>query len=159
MDDSEINRNANPGAGGDTSGGAEVAPVSEVASKRDRRWAFWMELCGRTIRCHQMPSRSFSIGSYQFPLCARCTGIMVGRGISLLLFPVFYFALDIPLLPALIVLPLLLVPLAVDGMIQKFTSYESTNFRRMVTGILWGFSEFTLILMAIVFLLGKVLGA
>ena len=80
---------------------------------------------------------------------------MAGRVIALLLFPVFLFALDIPLLPALIVLPILLVPLAVDGLVQKFTSYESTNFRRMVTGILWGFAEMTLILMGIVWLVKK----
>ena len=158
MSAAEKNNSTNTGAvSEESSAGAVSAPVSTVATKRDQRWAFWMELCGRTIRCHQMPSRSFFIGSYQFPLCARCTGIMAGRVIALLLFPVFLFALDIPLLPALIVLPILLVPLAVDGLVQKFTSYESTNFRRMVTGILWGFAEMTLILMGITFLLKKVL--
>ena len=123
-----------------------------VASKRDQRWAFWMEFVGRTIRCHQMPSRSFFVGEYQFPLCARCTGIMVGRVIALLLFPF----VRIPLKIALIVLPLLLVPLAVDGMVQKYTSYESNNFKRMVTGILWGYAEITLILLGIAFLVMKV---
>ncbi|MBQ5968022.1 MAG: DUF2085 domain-containing protein [Clostridiales bacterium] len=158
MSVAEKNNSTNTGAvSEESSAGAVSVPASTVESKRDRRWAFWMELCGRTIRCHQMPSRSFFIGSYQFPLCARCTGIMVGRVITLLLFPIFYFVLDIPLLPALIVLPILLVPLAVDGLVQKFTSYESTNFRRMVTGILWGFAEMTLILMGIVFLLKKLL--
>ncbi|MCR5057254.1 MAG: DUF2085 domain-containing protein [Clostridiales bacterium] len=156
MSAAEKNNSTSTGAVSEgSSAGAVSVPASEVANKRDRRWAFWMELCGRTIRCHQMPSRSFFIGSYQFPLCARCTGIMAGRVIALLLFPVFYFLLDIPLLPALIVLPILLVPLAVDGLVQKFTSYESTNFRRMATGILWGFAEMTLILMGITFLLKK----
>ena len=156
MSSAEKNNSTNTGAvSEDPSAGAVSAPVSTVATKRDQRWAFWMELCGRTIRCHQMPSRSFFIGSYQFPLCARCTGIMVGRLIALLLFPVFLFFVDVPLLSALIVLPILLVPLAVDGLVQKFTSYESTNFRRMVTGILWGFAEMTLILMGIVWLVKK----
>lgn len=158
MSAAEKNNSTNTGAVSEgSSAGAVSVPASTAVNKRDRRWAFWMELCGRTIRCHQMPSRSFFIGSYQFPLCARCTGIMSGRVIALLLFPVFLFALQIPLLPALIVLPILLVPLAVDGLVQKFTSYESTNFRRMVTGILWGFAEITLILMGITFLLKKVL--
>ena len=156
MSAAEKNNSTNTGAvSEESSAGAVSVPASAAVNKRDRRWAFWMELCGRTIRCHQMPSRSFFIGSYQFPLCARCTGIMAGRVIALLLFPIFYFALDIPLLPALIVLPILLVPLAVDGLVQKFTSYESTNFRRMVTGILWGFAEMTLILMGIVWLVKK----
>ena len=124
-----------------------------VASKRDQRWAFWMEFVGKTIRCHQMPSRSFFIGSYQFPLCARCTGIMAGRLIALLLFPF----VQIPLKIALIVLPLLLVPLAVDGLTQKYTSYESNNFKRMATGIMWGFSESTLFLLGIAFLVTKLI--
>jgi uncharacterized membrane protein len=28
--------------------------------------------------CHQIPERSFHIGSYQLPLCARCTGMFLG---------------------------------------------------------------------------------
>ena len=34
---------------------------------------------------------------------------------------------------------LLLMPLNVDGTVQRMTSYESTNVRRLLTGILWGF--------------------
>ncbi|MGG7175281.1 DUF2085 domain-containing protein [Clostridium neonatale] len=30
-------------------------------------------MCG----CHQLPDRSFFIRSYQFPICARCTGNVV----------------------------------------------------------------------------------
>ena len=33
-----------------------------------------------------------------------------------------------------------ILPLAIDGTIQKFTGYESNNRRRLVTGILYGFS-------------------
>lgn len=98
-----------------------------------------------------MPERSFFIGDYQFPLCARCTGIQIGRVIAVLLFP---FVL-IPLRIALTVLPLLLLPLALDGLVQKYTSYESNNFKRVVTGILWGFSSVTLILTGIVYLIAK----
>ncbi len=33
---------------------------------------------------------------------------------------------------------LLMVPLIVDGTVQKLTSYESGNIRRLITGILFG---------------------
>lgn len=122
-----------------------------TATKRDRRWAWWMEFCGKYARCHQMPERSFFLGSYQFPLCARCTGIMIGRLLAVLLFPFLHLPLfsaspAIPLTVSLIVLPLLLIPLAVDGLVQKYTSYESNNLKRVITGILWGFASVSLIL-------------
>ncbi len=123
--------------------------VSETAAKkRDDHWIFWMEFCGKYARCHQMPERSFFLGSYQFPLCARCTGIQIGRVLAVLLFP---FVL-IPMKIALTVLPLLLLPLAIDGLVQKYTKYESNNCKRVITGILWGFASISLILRGIVFL-------
>jgi uncharacterized membrane protein len=132
---------------------AEVLEMKKAASetaskKRDDRWIFWMEFCGKYARCHQMPERSFFLGSYQFPLCARCTGIQIGRVLAVLLFP---FVL-IPMKIALTVLPLLLLPLAIDGLVQKYTKYESNNCKRVITGILWGFASISLILRGIVFL-------
>ena len=126
---------------------------SNTASRRDRRWIFWMEFCGKYARCHQMPERSFFLGSYQFPLCARCTGIMLGRILAVLLFP---FVL-IPMKISLTVLPLLLLPLAIDGLTQRFTKYRSNNLKRVITGILWGFSTFTFIFTGIVYLAVKFL--
>lgn len=119
-----------------------------TATKRDRRWAWWMEFCGKYARCHQMPERSFFLGSYQFPLCARCTGIMAGRLLAILLLPFVLF----PVKTALLVLPLLMLPLPIDGLVQKYTKYESNNCKRVITGILWGFASISLILRGIVFL-------
>ena len=124
-----------------------------TATKRDRRWAWWMEFCGKYARCHQMPERSFFLGSYQFPLCARCTGIMAGRLLAILLLPFFLF----PLKTALLVLPVLMLPLPIDGLTQRFTKYRSNNLKRVITGILWGFSTFTFIFTGIVYLAVKFL--
>ena len=41
---------------------------------------------GKYSGCHQMPERSFFINGMQFPLCARCTGILVGYLVGVLLF-------------------------------------------------------------------------
>ena len=41
------------------------------------KWLKWMDF-GKRIGCHQKPERSFFINGYQFPVCARCTGVMIG---------------------------------------------------------------------------------
>ena len=102
----------------------------EGLSRTDRLWMSSMKICRKYCGCHQMPERSFFIGSYQLPLCARCTGIVIGHvlGAAVSIFrPVSFKSL------------IGTVPLMIDGTCQKFTSYESTNVRRLVTGILYGF--------------------
>lgn len=37
-----------------------------------------------------------------------------------------------------------MLPLIVDGTVQMFTKYESNNFRRVVTGFLFGYGLFML---------------
>lgn len=55
--------------------------------------------------CHRMPERSFHFRGKQFPLCARCTGIMIGYIIGLLILATYgrislllSFALIIPMI-------------------------------------------------------------
>ena len=82
--------------------------------------------------CHCLDERSFHFRGKKFPICARCTGIMVGNiiGIISLFFyiPEWYY-------PAL-----LLIPLSLDGGIQYLTKYRSNNPLRFITGILWGYA-------------------
>lgn len=99
-------------------------------------WVKLMEL-GRMCGCHQLPERSFSIARYQFPLCARCTGILLGQLAALLL-------------PALRIVPAkvgaaLLLPMAVDGGTQYLGLQESNNRRRLITGLLGGIGYFALL--------------
>ncbi len=81
--------------------------------------------------CHARPDRSFYFRGKQFPICARCTGELIGilAGIPIAIFwgcPRFEFVL------------LMMIPLIFDGFLQKLTSYESGNMRRLFTGILFG---------------------
>ena len=102
----------------------------ESISRADRVWMASMRIGRKCSGCHQMPERSFFIGKYQLPLCARCTGIVIGHAVGLavtLFHPVPFWSLIGTL------------PLMADGMVQKYTSYESTNIRRLVSGILYGF--------------------
>lgn len=97
---------------------------------------------GHVAGCHQMESRSFSFKGYQFPLCARCTGIVIGYFAGF-----FLFALKIR--PGIPVLMLLSIPCAADGLIQEFTPYESNNLKRLVSGFLIGIAYIQFIFLII----------
>lgn len=95
---------------------------------------------GSYTGCHQREDRSFYIGKYQCPLCARCTGI-----VSATIFVYFNFKrIRVPKYVDL----LLVLPLIIDGTVQYFTKYESNNIRRVITGFLAGIG-FTTIRMKI----------
>lgn len=87
--------------------------------------------CGHLLGCHQRPDRSFFFRGHQFPLCARCTGLLIGYFAFFLLFHVIRPSIEVSIL-------LLSIMLA-DWMIQQTGLKESTNKRRLLTGILCGY--------------------
>ena len=93
--------------------------------------------------CHQRKDRSFYYRGFQFPICARCTGILFGFLLSPIL--VMSFA------PPVWMYVLLLLPLLIDGMIQKFSVYESNNPTRLITGIFFGIACAGLLLLFLVY--------
>jgi uncharacterized membrane protein len=104
---------------------------SETKSgKTYRRWTRLMRM-GRACGCHQMSSRSFFWKGMQFPLCARCTGLLVGEVVLAPLWILF--------VPQVWWIDLLLVmPLAIDGSGQYVGWWKSTNIRRLLTGLVAG---------------------
>lgn len=87
---------------------------------------------GAACGCHQRYERSFRFRGYQFPLCARCTGIALGQLLAL----ARPAAKSLP--KSLMGCLLLLTPTAVDGLTQAAGLQASTNRRRLWTGILAG---------------------
>lgn len=81
--------------------------------------------------CHQMPERSFFVCGKQLPLCARCSGILIGYiiGIVIAVITKCEFCLY---------MPVLILPLAIDGGLQYIKRIESNNVRRFFTGIMGG---------------------
>ena len=95
-----------------------------------RTWLYkWLPI---GFGCHCLDKRSFHYKGQRFPLCARCTGELVG--ILAALGSIAFVR------PPLWMLPVLMVPMVLDGGIQMFTSYESGNIRRLITGMLFGFA-------------------
>ena len=98
----------------------------------DLIWMNSMEL-GARFGCHQRADRSFTIGHYQFPVCARCTGILI----STIFTYIFYFKRRVKIEKCI----WMMIPLVVDGTLQYLEICESNNRRRLVTGLFWGFGS------------------
>lgn len=92
-------------------------------------WAKSMNYCKHG--CHQMPERSFYYHDYQFPICARCTGVLVGKAITIL-FLIGGLVLKLPF--AIFCMFIMFF----DWFIQFIGLKESNNVRRFLTGILGG---------------------
>ncbi len=82
--------------------------------------------------CHQHADRSFFINGNQMPYCARCTGIYLGLAFGFLIGALFRVRIG------LLLYILTILPLALDGILQLITPYESTNLIRIITGNLVG---------------------
>jgi uncharacterized membrane protein len=110
--------------------------MNSNTKRQQAKWERWMKI-GRSCGCHQLQSRSFFYKNFQFPVCARCTGILIGQLIvaPLSLFLGFnHFILNL----------LLLLMMVIDGSLQYFKILESNNIRRLVTGIMGGYAMFLL---------------
>lgn len=94
----------------------------------DKIWIWLMEFASRRWGCHQIPERSFFLFGYQFPICARCTGVLLGYVFSIFLFRCVNFIFCI-VLSSLMLL---------DWSVQYLNIKKSTNIRRFVTGICGG---------------------
>ncbi len=79
--------------------------------------------------CHQRVERSFQLFGKNLPLCSRCTGIYLGTFLVLAVNYYFDFPFYIYLIAG--------VPLLVDGLLQRYSQYTSTNSRRFITGLLF----------------------
>lgn len=85
---------------------------------------------GSISGCHQKSDRSFFIGNYQFPICARCTGIFVGYIIGVIIYP--YIKLNA------LAIAFALGLMFIDWYLQYKNIISSTNLRRLFTGLLCG---------------------
>ncbi len=113
---------------------------------KTKRWIKAMIIARKMWGCHQKPERSFFISGYQFPLCARCTGILIGYLCSAVLL-IFGYVINY------LLCFLFLVPLVLDGGIQLLFNILSNNTRRFTTGIIFGIGFIHLIANLILYLI------
>ena len=96
----------------------------------------FLDELGECSGCHRMPDRSFFYKGHQFPVCARCTGVCIGQLSAILINCMISVPMHISIL--------LLSIMGFDWRIQEFKIKSSTNFRRLITGILGGFGLYSL---------------
>ncbi len=92
---------------------------------------------GEASGCHRMKERSFFYKGYQFPVCARCTGVFLGELTSILL---LFFRKLLSIWTSAIMLSIM----GADWGIQEIGIKESNNIRRLVTGFLGGLGLFSI---------------
>lgn len=86
--------------------------------------------------CHQLPERSFWVGGYYLPVCARDTGVYLGFFIGYILLPLRKKEACGP--PNLWITVLMTMPMVLDGTTQLAGLRTSTNELRLLTGLLFG---------------------
>ena len=84
------------------------------------------------LNCHQLSQRSYSYNDNQMSFCARDTGIFLGLVLGFMYASRKKIILTLPLVIAT------LLPIGLDGTIQLLTDYESTNPKRLITGLIAG---------------------
>ena len=87
------------------------------------------------LLCHQKLERSFDLNGNQMPFCSRCTAIWVGLVIGLAIMLVYTIELNERFMTIIIIS---LIPIAIDGTGQLLGFWESTNFSRVITGLIIG---------------------
>ena len=112
----------------------------------DKQWIRLMEI-GDMLGCHQIPERSFFVKNYQFPVCARCTGVIISAIIATMVFVKKRLPVEICIAMSGIML--------VDWGLQYLEIKESTNTRRLITGLIGGFGYSTLHLYFYCFICSK----
>lgn len=102
------------------------------------------EICNHF--CHQMPSRSFFIAGHQFPLCYRCTGLLIGNLI-------FISAVYWYIMPRLRVAIVLSLPMLIDLLFQNLILWSGINILRLISGICFGvgFPSMIIIVLSLIF--------
>ncbi len=112
-----------------------------MISRQDRRWVRMMK-AGHYLGCHQIAERSFFYKGYQFPVCARCTGVFASFPLSVI------FSVK-KVLPIFLCIFMSLIMLA-DWLLQFMNIKQSTNLRRLITGFIGGLGFHILFIRGIV---------
>ena len=125
---------------------------SSNCNKQHDLWVYFMRF-GNCLGCHQRPNRSFFYKNRQFPICARCTGVIIGQILAII---TYLLSIRLNIIWCVILCGIMFC----DWLIQKLSILESTNPRRLITGVLGGYGYATIfckILMYILYSIFKVI--
>ena len=100
--------------------------------------------------CHQIPERTFEAGGYLFSACARDTGIYLGFFFAIIMAFIVYARSnkkpgELPPARYILILALLVLPFAIDGVTSYLGLRPTTNTIRYLTGLATGVAAGSLI--------------
>jgi uncharacterized membrane protein len=87
--------------------------------------------------CHQIPARCFHVFGAPLAVCARCAGIYSGFFVGVGLYPLWRGFHRVEL-PASKVFILMSLPIVLDSAGNFLRLWQTSNWVRLATGILWG---------------------
>lgn len=96
-----------------------------------------LDFLGRAI-CHQLKERTLYVSGQALSVCARDTGIYIGIFSTLSYLFLRKRKVTIPSKKISFLLLLFLVPLIMDGLGSYLHFFQSSNIRRLITGVLFG---------------------
>ena len=88
--------------------------------------------------CHQIPDRSFFLGTNQLPLCSRCTGIYGALFTGFILQMLFGVIIKDRRLTWYLASLVLLLPMGIDVLLIYMGMHTGNNVVRCLTGLLSG---------------------
>lgn len=92
-----------------------------------------LELLGKKPLCNKKAERAPRILNFCFPLCWRCTSIVIGYAIGSIIRVSFLGGKSYLFFGSMMCMPCF-----VDHYLQEKANIRSTNFRRILTGLLAG---------------------
>ncbi|NLY44048.1 MAG: DUF2085 domain-containing protein [Clostridiaceae bacterium] len=95
-----------------------------------------------TVLCHQLPSRTLTVGGKSLPVCARDTGIYIGMFIALMFLVLKgRWSCDKPPKTGItLILCLFIFIMGLDGITSYLNMRSTNNATRLITGGLFGIS-------------------
>ena len=99
-------------------------------------------LLGKVPLCNLVKERGFFINGFCFPFCVRCTAIILCIVITIIIIQVLKIRLN---KRAILFGIIFLLFCLIDGLMQYCFGIESTNVRRLITGIFCGIGTGVLI--------------
>ena len=110
-----------------------LAPVAAAQGHASYIYGFAAMVYGAcAFLCHQLPGRSFHLGSTQLPVCARCTGIYAGAAAAAILDTLVP---RLPITPSRLTLLAAAFPTLVTVIDEWITGGVTSNWIRFAAGV------------------------
>ncbi len=100
---------------------------------------------GKVPFCNGKKERALNIRGFCFPLCYRCMSVIFGFFTLIVISKItnaLYFISEYSIVSIMLIPLFFAIPMIIDGTAQYMFHKESTNVRRVITGLLFSIGMF-----------------